>query len=166
MRERARVARGDLQALSQDFAPPRELPEQLRQQAGPSGLSGIDLGFGAAPSENGGASSTTTPGSPMTRCLRCASKGQVAERESEITSILQSVNDLAQVMRDYLVIDQGTILDRIDYNMTEAATQIEQGVVQLEKAEKHEGFEDVPVHHAARRPVPALMLVLAIKKLG
>ena len=41
------------------------------------------------------------------------------ERDREVRAILQSINDLGQVMKDLsvLVIDQGTILDRIDANM-------------------------------------------------
>lgn len=37
-----------------------------------------------------------------------------------------------------LVIDQGTILDRIDYNMEQVATAVEEGVKELQKADKHQ----------------------------
>lgn len=61
-----------------------------------------------------------------------------AEREQEILQIVDSVNELAQIMKDLsvLVIDQGTIVDRIDYNIQNVAASVEEGVKQLEKAEK------------------------------
>lgn len=33
---------------------------------------------------------------------------------------------------------QGTLLDRIDYNVEQTATRVEKGVVQLQKAEKYQ----------------------------
>ncbi|XP_039025181.1 syntaxin-41-like isoform X2 [Hibiscus syriacus] len=60
------------------------------------------------------------------------------EREREITQVVQSVNELAQIMKDLsaLVIDQGTIVDRIDYNIQNVATSVEEGFKQLQKAER------------------------------
>jgi syntaxin 16 len=48
------------------------------------------------------------------------------------------VNDLAQIMKDLsaLVIDQGTIVDRIDYNVQNVSTSVEEGYKQLQKAER------------------------------
>eukprot|EP00898_Chlorokybus_atmophyticus_P005022 jgi/Chlat1/5520/Chrsp369S00408 len=64
--------------------------------------------------------------------------GLAVERESEINKIVQSVNDLAQVMQDLsvLVIDQGTILDRIDYNVEQVHQKVEEGLQQLKRADQ------------------------------
>ncbi|KAG5381530.1 hypothetical protein IGI04_033000 [Brassica rapa subsp. trilocularis] len=61
-----------------------------------------------------------------------------AEREREIQQVLGSVNDLAQIMKDLsaLVIDQGTIVDRIDYNIQNVSTSVGEGYKQLQKAER------------------------------
>ncbi|CAA7024743.1 unnamed protein product [Microthlaspi erraticum] len=62
------------------------------------------------------------------------------EREKEIQQVVESVNDLAQIMKDLsaLVIDQGTIVDRIDYNIENVATTVEDGFKQLQKAERRQ----------------------------
>lgn len=60
------------------------------------------------------------------------------EREKEIQQVVESVNELAQIMKDLsvLVIDQGTVVDRIDYNIQNVATTVEEGLKQLQKAER------------------------------
>lgn len=62
----------------------------------------------------------------------------VREREREIEAVAQSVEDLAMVMKDLstLVIDQGTVLDRIDYNIDQVGSHVEEGLEQLRRAER------------------------------
>ncbi|GKA21835.1 syntaxin-41-like protein isoform X1, partial [Tanacetum coccineum] len=57
------------------------------------------------------------------------------EREREIQQVGESVNELAQIMKDLsvLVIDQGTIIDRIDYNIQNVAATVDEGLKQLKK---------------------------------
>ncbi|KAH1259057.1 Syntaxin-43 [Glycine max] len=49
--------------------------------------------------------------------------------------VVKSVHELAQIMKDLsvLVIDQGTIVDRIDYNIQSVSTSVEEGLKQLQK---------------------------------
>ncbi|KAL5859185.1 hypothetical protein ACOSQ4_000481 [Xanthoceras sorbifolium] len=60
------------------------------------------------------------------------------EKEREIKQVVESVNELAQIMKDLsvLVIDQGTIVDRIDHNIQNVATSVEEGFTQLQRAER------------------------------
>ncbi|KDO36782.1 hypothetical protein CISIN_1g040750mg, partial [Citrus sinensis] len=63
------------------------------------------------------------------------SEAFTVEREREIQQVVESVNELAQIMKDLsvLVIDQGTIVDRIDYNIQNVATTVDEGLKQLQK---------------------------------
>ena len=58
-------------------------------------------------------------------------------REKEIIRVAQSINELAQLFKELnvLVIDQGTILDRIDYNVEQAKERIDKGVEHLKQAD-------------------------------
>ncbi|CAH0479249.1 unnamed protein product [Peronospora belbahrii] len=62
----------------------------------------------------------------------------INERDQEIQRIAASITELATIFKELavLVIDQGTILDRIDYNMEQVVEQTEKGIEELEKAEK------------------------------
>ena len=61
-------------------------------------------------------------------------------RSKEITSLVNTINELAVLFKDLntLVVEQGTILDRIDYNIETAKKDVKQGIVHLEKTKKIE----------------------------
>lgn len=64
----------------------------------------------------------------------------VQQREKEISHIVRSIQDLNEIFKDLstMIVDQGTILDRIDYNIEHASVQVEKGLQQLQKAEKYQ----------------------------
>lgn len=53
----------------------------------------------------------------------------IEERDEEIRKIVETIAELAQIMRDLstLVVEQGTMLDRIDTNITQAAVKVRAG---------------------------------------
>lgn len=62
----------------------------------------------------------------------------VQSRDQEIVKIAQSIEELGTIFKELavLVIDQGTILDRIDYNMEAVVEHTKTGIKQLERAER------------------------------
>jgi len=62
------------------------------------------------------------------------------ERDAAITQVSESVVELAEIFKEIqvLVIDQGTVLDRIDYNIEQAADRVGNAVVELNKANEYQ----------------------------
>lgn len=62
------------------------------------------------------------------------------ERDEQIGKIVKSIEDLSQMFRELavLVIDQGTILDRIDYNMEQVVDSVTDAHEQLRVAEVYQ----------------------------
>ncbi|CAI0459708.1 unnamed protein product [Linum tenue] len=80
--------------------------------------------------------------------------------------VVESVNELAQIMKDLsvLVIDQGTIVDRIDYNVQNVATTVEEGLKQLQKAERSQKQGGMVMCATVLVIMCFIMLVLLILK--
>ncbi|XP_028410106.1 syntaxin-16-like [Dendronephthya gigantea] len=64
----------------------------------------------------------------------------IEQREKEIQHIVSSIADLNEIFQDLsvLIVEQGTILDRIDYNVEQASVKVEEGLEQLKKGEKYQ----------------------------
>ncbi|KAJ1978817.1 Integral membrane protein SED5 [Dimargaris verticillata] len=82
----------------------------------------------------------------------------IHEREREINEIAKSIATVAQVFKDMqtMVIDQGTLLDRIDYN-------VEQVVVHVKKAneELDEGYR-IQKRGTSQKFVIILLIIIAV----
>lgn len=78
----------------------------------------------------------------------------IQERDREITQIAKSIGELAQLFQDLsaMVIEQGTMLDRIDYNIDAMATDMQHSSVQLTQA----------MHYQAGSGRRQLMLLLIL----
>ncbi|XP_034490158.1 syntaxin-16 [Drosophila innubila] len=61
-------------------------------------------------------------------------------REEEVTKIVKSIYDLNDIFKDlgHMVHEQGTIMDRIDYNVEQTQTRVSEGLRQLQRAEMYQ----------------------------
>ncbi|WVQ75741.1 hypothetical protein IAR50_005372 [Cryptococcus sp. DSM 104548] len=78
--------------------------------------------------------------------LQSQSKPQAAisidinQRSSEISQIASSISELAELFRDLgnMVVEQGTILDSVEYNVLQSNQQIKEGLGELKVAQKYQ----------------------------
>lgn len=64
------------------------------------------------------------------------------QRDREITEIARSIAQLAELFKDLsaLVIDQGTLLDSVEYNIEQTAVEMQEAVTELKIAEGYVFF--------------------------
>ena len=71
--------------------------------------------------------------------LRMEKYDNLKSRDSDLNQLLDSMNNLASTFKDLknLVVEQGTILDRIDYNIDIACEHVKKGKKNLIKADEN-----------------------------
>ena len=130
-----------LQELSMSFRQSqRKYLADVQAQKSGGLVPGSDSRFGI--DLNDATTSDTATGEFFTNQAQLAVQDELSEavksRDQEIIKIAQSIEELGQIFKELavLVIDQGTILDRIDYNMEAVVEHTKTGLKQLEKAEQ------------------------------
>lgn len=128
----------ELQKLSLEFRKQQKsYLVRLRERDGRNSAAASALG---ALDEEGGRGNDGTDSwlSEMQQMAVDNSAALAQERDREVVKIVGSIHDLGVIMKDLstLVIEQGTVLDRIDYQLQETSTVVDQGVSQLKRAEK------------------------------
>ncbi|KAJ3217110.1 hypothetical protein HDU67_008487 [Dinochytrium kinnereticum] len=65
---------------------------------------------------------------------------EISEREKAINDIVKSIYGLSEIFKELqtMVIDQGTLLDRIDYNIEQVAVHVEDAHAQLTQGSKYQ----------------------------
>ena len=97
------------------------------------------------------------------------SKQVLKKRDTELNKLLNSVSDLAGIFKDMqvLVMEQGSILDRIDYNIDVASTNVVKGKNSLIKANdyhKNNCFRNVIIVLLVCIFIEAFMLIFKFLK--
>mmetsp|Transcript_6342 Transcript_6342/g.7267 ORF Transcript_6342/g.7267 Transcript_6342/m.7267 type:complete len:294 (+) Transcript_6342:252-1133(+) len=127
---------GELQQLSVSFRKSqKEYMSRLKSQKGESAMDDI---FGLDDDTEAQRGIAISSGFTDEQVMLLEmSETTAQERDQEIQHIAQSINELATIFKDLaaLVIDQGTILDRIDYNMENVQMQTQRGLDELVKAD-------------------------------
>jgi len=120
-----------------------EYRPDLSFNAGPSGAGPSAGGFfdEEEGGGGGGGAACADPRFSAQQMMQLAlAERQTEEREKAINQVTESVGELAEIFKEIqvLVIDQGTILDRIDYNIEQAADRVGHAVVELNKANEYQ----------------------------
>jgi syntaxin 16 len=84
---------------------------------------------------------------------------RATQQSKEIREIVRSINELAEIMDDLamLVVDQGSLLDRVDYNIERVEHDVREGLVELHGA--HEAVKSARTKYCIL--ALCLMIILA-----
>ena len=126
-----------LQGLSFSFrTSQKEYMGRLQNQKSGGGGQAFDF-LSSEPEKKNGADSSDLGFSSAQMSIVNDMEELVNQRDEEINKIATSIEELATIFKELavLIIDQGTILDRIDYNMEAAVEHTKEANVQLVKAE-------------------------------
>ncbi|KAL7544848.1 hypothetical protein ACHAWF_008210 [Thalassiosira exigua] len=127
-----------LQTLSSDFRQKQRkyLADVKAQKSG--GLMESESRFGINLEDDGTLQNDYNFGTTQQMAVADDLQAEIQSRDKEISQIAKSIEELGSIFKELavLVIDQGTILDRIDYNMEAVVEHTKTGIQQLEKAEK------------------------------
>jgi len=82
---------------------------------------------------------------------------EISQRTHEVTEIAKSIGQLAELFKDLssLVIDQGTILDSVEWNVEQTAVEVGEAVKELQVAK---GYQ----HSTSRRSCIFLLILLIL----
>ncbi|KAN0004017.1 hypothetical protein ACTFIZ_010181 [Dictyostelium cf. discoideum] len=85
-----------------------------------------------------------------------AMEEEITQRDKEIRKIVASINDLSHLFQDIsvLVVQQGTLLDRIDYNLNQTEAYTQEAVVEIDETNK--------IHKEYRTRLCILMILVAL----
>ncbi|KAL9050471.1 MAG: hypothetical protein Q9162_006618 [Coniocarpon cinnabarinum] len=101
--------------------------------------------------------SQTTLQQAQTQRQRTGNDAMIAQREKEIEDIAQGIIELANIFQDLqtMVIDQGTLLDRIDYNVERMATDVKAADQELNTATTYQ-------KRGTKRNIILLLVILIV----
>lgn len=73
----------------------------------------------------------------QTQRQRHTNESTIRRRDAEITQIAQSITELADLFRDMsnLIVEQGTVLDSVEYNVEMTAKELKGAVEELKVAQ-------------------------------
>lgn len=62
----------------------------------------------------------------------------IRERDAEMSKVMKSIVELNQIFQEMsaMVVNQGSLMDRIDYNMETVHMKVQEGAIQLSRAER------------------------------